>query len=361
MSAAMPNGVQSTLEIRVNDLLWKEVQTLYGHGPDGHIYIIRIDDDGKTTVQFGDGYTGARLPTGRENVRATYRKGIGLGGLVKAGQLKLLMTRPLGAKDVINPLDTEGADDPETLGLARINAPLKVLTLDRIVSLKDYEEFARSFTGIAKALATWTWTGERRSVFLTVAGPKGALISKESNVYKNLLVAVRNAGDPDVLVHVESYEPKYFRISGSVKSDPAYIEEKVLKEIETALRSAFSFNAREFGQPVTLSEVIAVIQNVKGVVAVDIDRLYLSATSIKQMFLQMPTISEISLNKKMQIAKVGLPHYYEIISRISREIQKEHPSSILIASIPQPTQKGDIKPAELLTLDPAPIALGVMQ
>ena len=52
----------------------------------------------KTTVQFGDGVTGARLPTGQENVRAIYRKGIGLEGLVKAEQLSLLMTRPLGVK-----------------------------------------------------------------------------------------------------------------------------------------------------------------------------------------------------------------------------------------------------------------------
>ena len=79
--------------------------------------------------------TGARLPSGQENVRAKYRKGIGLEGLVKAGQLSMLLTRPLGVKGVINPLDAGGAQDPEQIDDARANAPLKVLTLERVVSL----------------------------------------------------------------------------------------------------------------------------------------------------------------------------------------------------------------------------------
>jgi len=86
-----------------------------------------------------------RPATGQENVRASYRKGIGLGGLVKAEQLKLLMSRPLGLKDVTNPIEATGAADPESADEARRNAPLTVLTLDRIVSLRDYEDFCGPF------------------------------------------------------------------------------------------------------------------------------------------------------------------------------------------------------------------------
>ena len=81
----------------------------------------------------------------RNNVRAKYRKGIGVEGLVKSGQLSMLLSRPLGVKGVTNPLAAGGAQDPEQLGDARANAPLKVLTLDRVVSLRDYENFARAF------------------------------------------------------------------------------------------------------------------------------------------------------------------------------------------------------------------------
>src|SRR5439155_17691459 len=108
---------------------------------------------------------------GEDNVHATYRKGIGQQGLVQAGQLNLLMTRPLGVKSVTNPLAPTGADDPETIDDARRNASNIVLTLGRIVSGADYEAFARSYVGVAKAQATTIWNNQVRSVFVTIAGP----------------------------------------------------------------------------------------------------------------------------------------------------------------------------------------------
>ena len=42
-------------------------------GPNDHMFSTRTSDDGKTTVIFGDGRHGARVPSGLENVVATYR------------------------------------------------------------------------------------------------------------------------------------------------------------------------------------------------------------------------------------------------------------------------------------------------
>src|SRR5207237_4055190 len=139
-------------------------------------FVTEQADDGSVTVRFGDGIRGARLPSGMQNVKATYRRGIGLVGLVRAGQLSTLLTRPPGLKSAINSLAAEGADDPETFANAQQNAPLTVLTLDRVVSLEDYENFSRAYAGIAKALATWTWDGRTRCVFINVAGQLAAEI-----------------------------------------------------------------------------------------------------------------------------------------------------------------------------------------
>ena len=273
-SAASANGSQSSLEVRVNDLLWEEVPSFYGRGPGERIYVTRTDTEGKTTVMFGDGRTGARLPTGPENVRAKYRKGTGLGGLVKAGQLSMLMTRPLGVKGVVNPLKAAGAGDPEQLEDARSNAPLAVLTLGRVVSLQDYEDFARSFAGIGKALATWVWTGQRRAVHLTVAGADGTEVDPEGDLGKKLIGALRLAGDPRVPLVFESYRPRFFILSAAVKVDPAHLPEKVLAAAEAKLRESFSFAARSFGQSANLSDVLALLVGVPGVVAVDVNDFY---------------------------------------------------------------------------------------
>lgn len=316
ISAATPSGTQSTLQIRVNDILWQEVPSLYGHGPGEHIYITRLDDEGKTTVIFGDGKNGARLPTGQENIKATYRKGIGAAGLLKPDQLSQLVTRPLGVKEVTNPLRTSGAEDRESSEDARRNATLTIFTLGRIVSLQDYEDFARSFAGIAKALATWTWTGQKRSVHVTVAGVNVALVDPAEKLYQNLLTTVSEAGIPEVPVSIVSYQPVFFRIVANIKVHPDYIPDKVITSVEQSLREKFSFTERAFGQSVNLSEVITVMQNVKGVIAVDVDQLYRSDAS--------PSIND----------------------RIT-------------AKVPQPSREKPF-PAELLTIDQGPIDLKLM-
>ncbi|MEN8175229.1 MAG: hypothetical protein ABFS23_05670, partial [Pseudomonadota bacterium] len=133
VSADTPSGRASTLEVRVNDVLWSETATLYQAEPDARTYTITQDDDAVTTLQFGDGIEGARLPSGESNVRAQYRKGLGSGGNVPAATLTTLLSRPLGVSTVSNPEPATGGEDAESLDRARDNAPLTVLTLDRAV------------------------------------------------------------------------------------------------------------------------------------------------------------------------------------------------------------------------------------
>jgi hypothetical protein len=269
-----PDGGASTLEVRVGDLRWHEVPSLFARGPDERVYVTRRQDDGATTVQFGDGHEGARLPTGTENVRATYRKGIGRVGNVRARQLSQLLTRELGVRDVINPLAATGGMDPQERDDARRNAPVTVLTLERVVALRDYEDFARAFAGVAKARAVWTWDRGRRGVFLTVAGPEGDEIPEGGPVRTRLLAALAKAGDPYVPVKVASYRPRRFRVKAKLRRDPDRLAADVLAAAGAALDARFGFEARAFGRPVWRNEVIATLQNVPGVVSVDLDLRY---------------------------------------------------------------------------------------
>ena len=145
--APNPTGVDSTLEVFVNNVQWHEADTLAGLGPKDRNFITKTDDDDKTSVIFGNGEQGARLPTGMANVTSIYRNGIGKPGNVKAEQISLLQTRPLGVKSVINPLPASGGADKENRDQARENAPLAVMSLDRLVSVQDYADFTRTFAG----------------------------------------------------------------------------------------------------------------------------------------------------------------------------------------------------------------------
>jgi hypothetical protein len=84
---------------------------------------------------------------------------------------------------------------------------------------------------------------------------------------------MRRNSDPYVPLQVQSYQPAFFGVAASLNIHPDYIPELVLAAAEQALRLRFGFDARAFGQPVTLSEVMAALQATPGVMAVDIDRL----------------------------------------------------------------------------------------
>lgn len=274
VSAANPSGAESTLEVRINDVLWAEAPTLYGLSQSAEKYTVRINDAAEATVIFGDGEQGVRLPTGQENVTATYRSGIGSEGEVGAGSLTLFKTRPFGVRSVTNPVPAIGAADPEKLENARTNAPLTVLTLDRIVSLQDFEDFTRAFTGIGKAQAANVWNGETYVVHITIADDDGDPVPDASDLYQKLEAAIDDARDPTAEVQIDSYERLTFNLAATVQRDARYLSEDVQAAIETALLEAFSFEQRTFGQPATAAEIMQVMHQVEGVVAVDLNALY---------------------------------------------------------------------------------------
>jgi len=277
VSAATASGAASTLTLRVDGIAWTEVSSLYEQEAAADVYVIRVDDDALASVTFGDGVSGARLPSGSENVTATYRFGLGDAGNVDAGKLQLMKKRPLGVRSVTNPVDAKGGEDPESLADARDNAPLTVLTLDRLVSLSDYEDFTRSFAGIAKAGAVRVWNGERQIVYLTIAGVDGATLAAGDETYDNLLSAIQTYRDPTQRVQIASYSQRYFRVRAELLVDDAYVTEDVYAEATAALQAAFSFDAREFAQSVTAAEIVATLAAVAGVTAVDLNSLELMA------------------------------------------------------------------------------------
>jgi hypothetical protein len=269
VAAAGPGGVASTLQVLVDGVRWSELPSLDGAAPGDRVYVVRIDGDGRVTVTFGDGVTGARLPSGDGNVTATYRVGTGLAGVLGAGRLTLPMTRPLGLRSVTNPLPTGLAADPDPLELLRRNAPNAALALDRVVSLTDYADFARATAGIAKAGATWRLVDQRQVIELTVAGDAGQAVDQSAR--DALQAALAAAGDPHQQVVISDADPVGFGLSATLFVAPDRPPGTVRAAATAVLLAAFGFDARDLGQRVTASEVMAAAQAVPGVVAVTLD------------------------------------------------------------------------------------------
>jgi len=286
LAAVTPTGAQSTLELRVDGLLWHEADNLAFAGPADHAYTTQTDDHDATTVIFGDGTHGARLPTGAENVRAAYRTGIGRPGNVQAGQITELQTRPLGVNGVTNPLPATGGADRDTLDQARRNVPLSVLALDRLVSVPDYADFARARAGIGRASAARLSDGTNTVVHLTIAGTDDIPIDETSDLFQSLRQSLSAFGDPSQPVQVAVRELLLIVVVAGVHVDADHRWDLLEPKIRAAMLDRFGFDRRDLGQDIFQSEVIATIQAVPGVVRVVIDALGVAPEGLAPAQLQ---------------------------------------------------------------------------
>jgi len=323
-AAPVPSGGVSTLELRVNGVRWQEADSFFGLEGDARSYVLRRADSGSTSVVFGDGRRGSRLPTGIENLRAVYRTGIGMVGQMDRDRITLLASRPLGVRDVTNPVAAENAEDPESRDQARSNAPLTVRTLDRIVSLMDFEDFARAFSGIGKARADRLWDGSRRVVHLTLAAADGGPVS--STLEENLRLAMDRVRDLSQPLLLGSFDALFFQVAAKLKIDADFLPEVVLSAAQEELERRFSFDQMDFAKRVPKSEVLAVLQRVEGVIAVDL-----------QTFAYSPDPDPTASASVPPRVLDALP---------ARRVRKG--------------QRGEIFPAQLLTLADGPAALEVM-
>ncbi len=264
-------GLGSSLSVFVDGVRWKEVPELLGHAADERIFTTRLAEDDAVEIGFGDGVEGARLPSGRGNVHATYRVGTGVAGRVAATVLTTALDRPPGLLAVANPLAATGGADPETIAAARRGAPRTVRTFDRAISLRDVEDLVTASGEVAKAQATWAWDGLGQAIHVTVAAQAGGTFSVEDlRRHAAALDSARDANHPLRVANVV-YVDVVVRARVGVEPD------RRRADVETAAREAllgaFAFDALQLGRPVGLSDVYAVLQAVPGVAFVDIDEL----------------------------------------------------------------------------------------
>lgn len=333
-SAPTTSGVASSLEVRVDEVTWHEASSLVELNPTSRGFLTREDDAGATTIVFGDGAHGARLPTGPDNIRATYRQGLGRSGNVTAGQLSQLGSRPLGVKEVVNPIRATGGADAESRDQIRRNAPLAVLALDRLVSTQDHADLARTFAGVAKAAAARLTDGRRQLVHVTIAGVDDAPLDETSDLFRNLKDALHLFGDPSLPLKVSVRRLLALVVSAQVKVLPDYHWEVVEPTVRAAMLGAFGFDRRELGQDVIPSEVVACIQAVRGVDYVDLDLL----TAI--------SAEEVALRLAAGVGDVSSPSG----AALSAGPQTAPPSRIVVS--PARLAGGQVLPAELAYLQP---------
>jgi baseplate J-like protein len=351
VQAATPTGRQSTLEVTANGVAWAETPTLYEQEPSQQVFSVLNQPGGRTTVEFGDGVEGATLPTGQNNVQARYRVGSGVSGNVAAGAITTLMDRPLGVSGVTNPQAATGGQDAQSVNDLQANAPLSVLTLGRAVSIADYQNFAATFAGIAKASAIWVPSGPGRGVFLTIAAAGGAALPPGNPTLTGLIAALQACGNPLIPIYAFSFLETLFSVKADLTYEPGANQSAintVNATVTAALQAEYSFANRTFGQGVTADEVAALIQSVPGVVAVNVKQIKAGLTS---------AAGDITGSNWSLLA------YQNWLARLATVTRPTGGCNRICPYVPVASVSGLPQPAEILVLNPDPTAvvLGVMR
>jgi hypothetical protein len=276
-NTAIP-GIASTLTIQVNGVVWDEVPSLYGLTPNSKNYVLTQEDNGQVDITFGDGTQGARLPTGQENITATYRQGIGSIGNVASNSLILLQTRPQGVISVMNPAAAAGGVDAESLTSAMQNAPSGILTMNRLVSQTDFENYASTQTSIGKSRAdSLSQAGGQPLLFITVAGPGGTAVDQ---AYMNtLLCSISEVSNLGQNIQIGRYESLPFNMAATLTIVNGYQAALVVNQVTQVLLTRYGFEQQQFAEAVIAGDIIETIRNVPGVLAVDLDAFYKSGES----------------------------------------------------------------------------------
>jgi hypothetical protein len=263
-TAADPGGVRAALTVWVRDIRWTEVPSFFGVPAEATIYVVRQNDAGESSVIFGDGVRGARLPSGAP-VLASYRFGAGAAS-PPAGGITQLAKPVKGVTAVRNPIAAAGGDDAQPADRIRSYAPRSALLFGRAVSIQDMEALAAGQPGIRNVQAQWAWDQERQLPTVHVW-----FIGADS-LAAPITAALRGATAPSTVVTATSAQavPATLVVDLRVARDhqPAAVAAQVATALTTPVSGLLSAERIGVGTPLFRSVLLGEILAVPGVTGV---------------------------------------------------------------------------------------------
>jgi hypothetical protein len=238
--------------------VWDFVDRLTDAGPDASVYTTYNDDAGYTHVRFGDAVSG-RIPPVNATIYADYRYGQGAAGNVAASSIDTI-TPPIAGVSVLNNSSASGGADPESIDNMRYGIPRAAHTLDRAVTLSDFESLCLQVPGVAKATAYGTYYTMVHVPIAPVGGglPSTALKTRTQNyLSQRMMIGASCIVEDPVYANCECALTVYVLSSFG----QAGVRTNVRNEIE----ALFDFTTVSFGSRISIGDVFRAAMDVQGV------------------------------------------------------------------------------------------------
>lgn len=289
---------QSALAIEVSDAhgwqTWTRVESFAHSSPDDRHFTV---DDASGTLRFGpliratDGGArcfGATPATGAMVRVPRYLVGGGADGNVESHTLTVLRTSIPFVSQVTNPQPATGGMDGETIDDVKERAAITVRTQMRAVTARDYELLARlAAPSLARVDCLDADALDRPGHVLVQVVPSVPDVIDDFEVLQPreaVLEEVRSFLDErrplGSVVHIEP--PRYIgaSVAARIALEPGADRDAVLQEADAAIRrfmhptlGGYLGTGWQYGRPLLVGDVHAIVQRVNGVQYVDVVRL----------------------------------------------------------------------------------------
>ena len=291
---------QGSLRVRVGSDDWSEVADFQDSDACSLHFLAETDGLDVTSISFGDGSHGA-IPLAGATIEVSYLGTLGARGNLGPGLVTQVLTPiyqggALASLAVTNTIPATGGADRESLDQARRQAPAELRSLWKAVTKEDYKALAEGFPGVAKAQVLDTNdcpTIRYYSLQLAIA-PRGGgrpspLLKEELSIFleaRKVVTVEVNLTDPVYKeIHVDA---EIYTYAGEDLS-------LVRSRIEQALADFFAFDRVAFGQAVHVSDLVALLDGVRGVSYV---RLFTPQLDIILRPGEIPVLGSVALDLK---------------------------------------------------------------
>ena len=200
-----------------------------------------------------------------------------------------------------------GGSEPESIQSIKLWAPRFFETQKRGVTQRDYETLAMSYDGVAKARAVVKErSGEANIVryYILSYGATSDSVALAPQLLKNNLLKFLNSYKM-LTNYIEIEDGKWREVdfTGIITISQGMNADTVLENVKKVLAALLDINIREMGQSLRISDAYAAIDNVEGVVHVELDT---PSATINAENNELLTLGDINFKFIMEGASLEL-------------------------------------------------------
>ena len=263
-------------------------------------FSVVLASSGKVQLNFGNRINGYIPPAG-STIKASYTRSSGADGNIGSNLIKTIVSTAPAYITLGNSSVASGGTNGETAETLKSNIVSYMRTQDRAVTLKDYEDLARSVNGVYKAVTTYTPGSGSASGGASVILYGLPYISDfltttlhSITVPTDLRTAIVNQVTPRSMLGVtpiaaSTITLNRLNITAEVYVSDGFVSSSVAASVYNAIDGLLSFDATDFGKQIRKSDVYKAVMALNGVDYIEISNFQILNSSDAEVTVLDPT------------------------------------------------------------------------